>query len=105
MKAGNMADRFILCVNPGSTSTKVAVFENDKLRFDEKFSHSASELKQYCRIADQYSLRLGVIADFLYKIKLPMSKLSAAAGIGGLLKPIPCGIYLDRKRRGNTRRR
>jgi butyrate kinase len=89
-----MSDRFILCVNPGSTSTKVALFENDKLRFDEKFGHTTSELKQYSRIVDQYPLRLGVVKDFLNKIKFPVSKLSAIAGIGGLLKPIPCGTYL-----------
>jgi butyrate kinase len=89
-----MSDKFILCLNPGSTSTKVAVFENGKLRFDEKFRHAASDLKQYSRIADQYSLRLGVIVDFLYKIKFPVSKFAAIVGIGGLLKPIPCGTYL-----------
>lgn len=89
-----MSDKFILCVNPGSTSTKVALFDNGKMCFDEKFRHTAADLKQYNRIADQYPLRLGVIKDFLDKIKFPVSRLSAAAGIGGLLKPISCGTYL-----------
>jgi len=94
MKVGNMSGRFILCLNPGSTSTKVAVFENDMLRFDEKLRHTALELRQYGRIAQQYPLRLGVITDFLSKIKFPVSKFSAVAAIGGLLKPLPCGTYL-----------
>lgn len=94
MKVGNMSDKFILCLNPGSTSTKVAVFENGKLRFDEKLRHTALELRQYSRIAQQYPLRLGVITDFLDKIKFPVSEFSAVAAIGGLLKPIPCGTYI-----------
>lgn len=94
MKVGNMTDKFILCLNPGSTSTKVAVFENNKLRFDEKLKHTASDLKKYSRIAEQYPLRLGVITDFLDKIRFPVSKFSAVVSIGGLLKPIPCGTYV-----------
>jgi len=89
-----MTDKFILCINPGSTSTKVAVFENTKIRFDETFRHSVSELTQFNRITDQYSLRLASTVDFLDKIKLPASKFAAVVGVGGLLKPIPCGTYL-----------
>ena len=94
MKVGNMSDKFILCINPGSTSTKVAVFENNQLRFDEKLRHTTSELKHYSLIVQQYPLRLSVITDFLCKIKFPVARFAAIAAIGGLSKPLSCGTYL-----------
>jgi len=89
-----MSNKFILCINPGSTSTKTAIFENNKLLFEGKFKHSASDLAQFKSIADQYIMRLGVITGFLEKTNFPWSKLSAIASVGGLLKPIQCGTYL-----------
>lgn len=84
---------FILCINPGSTSTKVAVFEGDQLLFEETLRHDAEEISPYPRIADQYEFRRNVITQFLDAKQFSMNKLTAVVGRGGLLKPIPGGTY------------
>ncbi|MDP3487090.1 MAG: butyrate kinase, partial [Bacillota bacterium] len=84
---------FILCINPGSTSTKIAVFEGDQLLFEETLRHTAEELAPYPRIADQYEFRRTVITQFLDSREFPIQKLTAVVGRGGLLKPIPGGTY------------
>ena len=84
---------FILCINPGSTSTKVAVFEGNQLLFEETLRHTAQELTPYPRIADQYGFRREVITKFLASKEFSMNKLTAVVGRGGLLKPIPGGTY------------
>jgi len=84
---------FILCINPGSTSTKVAVFEGNLLLFEETLRHAAQELTPYPRIADQYQFRRETITKFIASQEFPMQKLTAVVGRGGLLKPIPGGTY------------
>ncbi|MBS3975958.1 MAG: butyrate kinase [Syntrophomonadaceae bacterium] len=85
---------YILCINPGSTSTKVAVFENNRLLFEEVLHHHAEELAQFLRIGDQYAFRRQVITLFLTKKGFDIKKLTAVAGRGGLLKPIQSGTYV-----------
>ncbi|MDK2871004.1 MAG: butyrate kinase [bacterium] len=84
----------ILVINPGSTSTKVSVFENDKELFSETLRHSKEELSKYSRIIDQYQFRKEIIFDFLRRNNIAVSSLSAVVGRGGLLKPIPGGTFL-----------
>lgn len=55
----------ILAVNPGSTSTKLAIFEEDKKVKSQDLSHSVQELKPFKKIADQYSFRVEKIRNFL----------------------------------------
>ncbi|MBS3872842.1 MAG: butyrate kinase [Firmicutes bacterium] len=88
-----MTKHFILSINPGSTSTKIALFENDSLLMEDNLSHSNEDLAPFKRIADQYSFRRQVIVNFLTDRGFDVAKLSAVVGRGGLLKPIASGTY------------
>ena len=83
----------ILAVNPGSTSTKVAVFDDDSRIVVSNLSHSSEELAGYAGIADQYPLRKRVILDFLREHGIELSSIHAVVGRGGLLHPIAGGTY------------
>lgn len=81
-------DYKILVVNPGSTSTKVALFSNEQLLFEKKIKHSNEELSIFHKIIDQYEFRLEIILNFLKEKGIDYSTLDAVVGRGGLLKPI-----------------
>lgn len=83
----------ILTINPGSTSTKVAVFENDKELFSTTLRHSSEEIGRYKTILDQLDFRRDVILDAIKQSGLELTELDAVIGRGGLLKPIPSGTY------------
>jgi len=86
-------DYKILVINPGSTSTKVALFSNEQLLFDKKIEHSSEELSVFHKVIDQYEFRLNIILSFLKEKGIDYSTLGAVVGRGGLLKPIPSGTY------------
>lgn len=89
-----MANGFrILTINPGSTSTKIAVFENDNPLFEEVLRHSNDELVGFKNIIDQYQFRKEVILRTLDEQGINLTKLSAIVGRGGLLAPMPGGTY------------
>ncbi len=81
----------ILVINPGSTSTKVGLFEDENRVWVEKISHPVEEIKKYERIIDQLDMRKQVIESFLEG--KDVKELHAVVGRGGLLKPIPSGTY------------
>ncbi|MBU4198662.1 MAG: butyrate kinase [Verrucomicrobia bacterium] len=83
----------ILVINPGSTSTKLSVFEDELELVQKTISHVAEELKDFKRIMDQTEFRLVLIRRFLDDHHVDIGSLSAAVGRGGLLKPIPSGVY------------
>ena len=83
----------ILTINPGSTSTKIAVFDNDKSVFETTLNHPADEIARYESIIDQYDFRMKVILDTLNEQGFNLQNLSAVVGRGGLLKPIQGGTY------------
>lgn len=83
----------ILAINPGSTSTKIGVFEDEKELYSETIRHSAEEIGQFAKISDQTSFRKQLIMDVLKKGGFEKETLSAIVGRGGLLKPIPGGTY------------
>ncbi|GAB6189048.1 butyrate kinase [Marinitoga arctica] len=83
----------ILVINPGSTSTKLAIYDDDKLISKETVRHTSEELAPFEHIADQYEFRKEVIKNFLEKAGYPISSFSAIVGRGGLLRPIPGGVY------------
>ncbi len=87
-------DLFILSINPGSTSTKVAVYNEDRLVFEETLRHSTEELAAFSRVADQYGFRKDVILGFLSRRGFSSDKFAAVVGRGGLLRFIPGGTYL-----------
>ncbi len=84
----------ILVINPGSTSTKVALFENESLLSEETMKHPIEQLKQFPDLWDQFELRKQSITSFLEKHNISSDQLSATVGRGGLLKSIPGGTYL-----------
>ena len=84
----------ILVINPGSTSTKLAIFEDENEVLNETVRHTSEEIEPFEKITDQYEFRKKVIENFLNKTGYPVSSFSAIIGRGGLLKPIPGGIYV-----------
>ncbi len=82
-----------LVINPGSTSTKIAVFEDEALLFEETLRHSTEEIAQFANIVDQKAFRKKIILDLLNSKDFNMSSLNVIIGRGGMLKPIPGGTY------------
>lgn len=83
----------ILTINPGSTSTKIAVFENTKTKFLKKLKHSQQELAKFNKITDQYAFRKDAIMQELKDAEICLDDLDAIVGRGGLIKPLESGIY------------
>ena len=83
----------ILTINPGGTSTKIALFRNEEEVFRKVVEHSAEELKKYSCIFDQYPYRCEVIRKTLENAGISLGDIAAAVGRGGLMQPIPGGTY------------
>jgi butyrate kinase len=83
----------ILAINPGSTSTKVAVFDNEKTVFSISVAHSTGELSKFKRIIDQLDYRLKAIKTILQENNVDLKQIDGVVGRGGLLRPIPGGTY------------
>lgn len=83
----------ILAINPGSTSTKISLFQDETEIWSEKLSHSQEELAPFDRIIDQYSFREGVIRDRLEESGHPIESLDAVVGRGGVLYPLSGGTF------------
>lgn len=83
----------ILTINPGSTSTKVAVYENDELVIEEVVRHGKGDLAAFPATFDQKDFRCGVVLDALKARGLDISSLDAVVGRGGLIEPIDSGTY------------
>ncbi|MFD3447809.1 butyrate kinase [Microbacteriaceae bacterium 4G12] len=91
---GNIVHTFrILVINPGSTSTKIGVFDNEIPVLEETIRHDAEEIARYKRIIDQYEFRKHTILEVLHSHGINISKLNAVCGRGGLLRPIEGGTY------------
>jgi butyrate kinase len=83
----------ILVINPGSTSTAIALFEDDRLLDKETIRHSSEELSEYTKIFDQHKFREKIIINFLKKKNIDINSLDAIVGRGGVLKPVKSGAY------------
>lgn len=83
----------ILAINPGSTSTKIAIFEDDQQIFVKTIRHSAEEIGSFPTIASQFSYRKDIILSTLKEAGISLSDIHAIVGRGGLIKPIESGIY------------
>lgn len=84
----------ILAINPGSTSTKLAVYENEKLIFEETIRHDDTDLMKLPDIAAQLPYRMEAIMSILRKRGFRLSVLDAVVGRGGMLKPMDSGTYM-----------
>ena len=82
-----------LIINPGSTSTKIGVFEDETLLFEETLRHSTEEIAKYASIVDQKGFRKDIISELLKEKNFGINSLEMVVGRGGMLKPIPGGTY------------
>ncbi len=83
----------ILAINPGSTSTKIAVFDDETPILEEVIRHSELDLAPFEKIWDQYEFRKKMIIDTLQWNGIDLRTLSAVVGRGGLLRPVVSGTY------------
>jgi butyrate kinase len=93
-----MSKRLILAINPGSTSTKFAIFEEENLIFEKTLRHQASELEGFPKVTDQFHFRKDLIMKELAQQQTNFPDIAAVVGRGGLVKPIESGIYEVNKR-------
>ena len=89
-----MAREYTLVINPGSTSTKVAVYKGEENVIQKNLSHSPEDLDKFQKITDQYEYRRDIILDWFRTEGFEPSQLQAVVGRGGLLKPMPSGTYM-----------
>ncbi len=82
-----------LIINPGSTSTKIAVFEDENMLFDKTLRHTVDEISRYDTIFDQKQFRKDIIMECLKEQDFDVKTLDMVVGRGGLVKPIPGGTY------------
>lgn len=82
-----------LIINPGSTSTKIGVFEDEVMLYDQTLRHSTEEISKYASIIDQKDFRKDIIVNFLKDKGEDLNSFNVIVGRGGLLKPIPGGTY------------
>ena len=82
----------ILAINPGSTSTKIAVYEDTTPLLVRNIRHSVGELSHFPRVIDQFEFRKNLVIEALKENGIPF-EFDAIVGRGGLLKPIPGGVY------------
>lgn len=83
----------ILAINPGSTSTKIAVYKNNKSVFLKNIKHSSEDLKGFSKIADQFEFRKEIILNELKIADIKIDKITAVVGRGGVIKPVESGVY------------
>ena len=83
----------ILAINPGSTSTKIAVYLDETEAMSRTIRHSAEELRPFTRVTDQFGFRRDLILKVLEEEGIALDSLSAVIGRGGLVKPIASGVY------------
>ena len=83
----------ILIINPGSTSTKIGVYEDETQLMEETLRHTTEEIAQFDTIYDQKDFRKDVILDVLKEKNVDLGDIDVVVGRGGLLKPIPGGTY------------
>ena len=88
-----MENILILAINPGSTSTKIALFKNKEQIFTKNIKHSNDELFPFKKITDQFEFRKDVIHSVLKEEGICIDNIHIVMGRGGLVRPIPSGVY------------
>ena len=88
-----MKRELVLVINPGSTSTKIAVYKDTEQLAQENLTHDTKKLDEFLKITDQYDYRKEMIVNWLREQKYDPSQLVAVVGRGGLLRPMPSGTY------------
>ena len=93
-----MENILILAINPGSTSTKIALFKNKEQIFTKNIKHSNEELAPFKKITDQFEFRKDVIHKVLNDEGICIDNIHIVMGRGGLVRPIPSGVYAINER-------
>lgn len=90
-----MQEIFIIAVNPGSTSTKIAVYRNKECIFEENIKHSTEDLAPFEKITDQFEFRKKAILNRICGdgCKIEKERVRVIMGRGGLCRPIESGVY------------
>ncbi len=83
----------ILAINPGSTSTKIAIYEDERPLWVPTLHHSHEEISRFEKALDQLEWRRGLIMKAIEENGFNIHDLSAVIGRGGLIKPVPGGVY------------
>lgn len=83
----------ILAINPGSTSTKIAIYEDERELFTTSLEHSPEEIEKYDSIQDQFEMRRDAVLNFLEEKGFDIRELAAVVGRGGMLPPVKTGAY------------
>ncbi len=89
-----MHDPTLLVINPGSTSTKVAVFQGERIEASGVLRHDAAAIAAFPRIFDQFDMRREAVYQFLADNSFPIGRFSAVIGRGGVLPPVEGGVYI-----------
>lgn len=84
----------ILAINPGSTSTKIAYYENENKVFSQSIDHDHKELEKFEKITDQFELRKNLVLDVVEENNVNIGELSAVVARGGLIVPLKAGGYV-----------
>ena len=83
----------VLAINPGSTSTKCAIYRDTREVWKKGVSHASEDLARFRRLQDQLEFRSAAVRAGIAEAGIPLSEISAVVGRGGLLKPLPGGVY------------
>lgn len=83
----------ILAINPGSTSTKIALYEDEHEVLVKTLDHPAEEIEKFEKVVDQFQMRKDVVLSFLKDNGFDVNKLDAVVGRGGMLPPVKSGAY------------
>lgn len=83
----------ILAINPGSTSTKIALYENEQEILVKTLDHPSEEMEKFEKVVDQFQMRKDVVLLFLKDNGFDVNKLDAVVGRGGMLPPVKSGAY------------
>lgn len=87
-----------LVINPGSTSTKLGVFEDETQILEDVVRHSKGEIEKFENVADQKDMRLTLIEKMIKEHNLEIKEFDAIIGRGGLVEPIDSGVYIVNER-------
>ncbi len=82
-----------MAINPGSTSTKIAVYLDETCQFEEVIRHNTDDLASFSKVNDQYDFRRALVEKVLTEHDVSIDQFAAIVGRGGPLKPIPSGTY------------
>lgn len=84
----------VLTINPGSTSTKLAVYQGDKVLFEETVRHTMQEFADFNNVQEQFDFRWQVLRRVIDAFGYDVNNLDAVVGRGGLLRPVTGGTYM-----------